>query len=320
MSEAVRELRAMGSECTLRVVGSDAERLIDGLVERLADLESRWSRFQPSSELSRLNAAGGRPVVMGPESIGVVSLAVEAWRSTDGLFDPTLLDALCDAGYDVDFDRLGDRVVPSTVASSSSSSVSFVDAIVIDREASTVTVPPSVAIDLGGIGKGRAADLLVGEVLGAGAVGACVDLGGDVRVGGRSIGDDGWGIVVDDPMTPGRDLAVLALAEGGVATSSRLRRRWRTSDGEAHHLLDPATGRPAATDLVAVTVVAAETAWAEAHAKAALIGGSIDGMALLATSGLSGIVVTEAGDVLRCGAIDDYLVDGLVELVDRTIA
>ena len=78
--------------------------------------------------------------------------------------------------------------------------------------------------------------------------------------------------------------------------------------GEAHHLLDPATGRPADTDLLAVTVVAASAAWAEVHAKAALVGGSVDGIALLADAGLSALLVTTDGDVVRVGSIGEFLV------------
>src|SRR4029077_6961859 len=97
---------------------------------------------------------------------------------------------------------------------------------------------------------------VVAELLEAGARGACVDLGGDLRAAGDSPNDDGgWTVALEDPWG-GDDLARVGLSDGAVATSSVLRRRW-TSGGQArHHLIDPRTGRPAETSLVQVTVVA----------------------------------------------------------------
>jgi thiamine biosynthesis lipoprotein len=99
------------------------------------------------------------------------------------------------------------------------------------------------------------------------------------------------------------------VAEGAITTSSRLRRRWSTTDGESHHLLDPATRLPARSGLAAVTVIAASAAWGEVHAKAALIAGPRDGVALLVDAGLCGLLVTDDEIVLRAGPFDQFLVD-----------
>lgn len=245
--------------------------------------------------------------MVGTDTFAIVTLAIDAWRATEGLFDPTMLDELVAAGYDNDFRTLGD-IGRALDAPARSLRLPVAGGIAFDADTSSIELPDGVHLDLGGIGKGYAADLVATELLADGAVGVCIDLGGDVRLAGSSIGGDGWGIEVADPFDGAADLALLAVGEGAVATSSRLRRRWRVGDGEAHHLLDPATGRPAETDLVAVTVVAASAAWAEVHAKAALIGGSVDGLALLVDAGLSALLVTEDHDVLRVGSIGDFLV------------
>jgi len=105
--------------------------------------------------------------------------------------------------------------------------------------------------------------------------------------------DGGLGTVtVDDPIHPGRELLRLAMPEGAVATSSRLLRRWQTTAGEAHHLIDPTTGRPAQTDVVAVTVVAGEAWWAEALTKALFLAGPAG---LHAIGDLHAVVVTADG-------------------------
>jgi thiamine biosynthesis lipoprotein len=143
--------------------------------------------------------------------------------------------------------------------------------IELDARSRTVTLPPGVTFDPGGIGKGLAADLVAAELVGAGAAGALVNLGGDLRALGMPPAHTGWVISVPDPWRPRRELIRIALPQGAVATTSRLRRRWSTPRGAAHHLIDPATGRPAASDVVAVTVVAAEAWRAEALAKLAFL-------------------------------------------------
>ena len=308
-AEALREFRAMGSECVVRIVGDESVigPIADRCVDRVLALHDLWTRFSDDSELSRLNAANGSPFAVSDDTFAIVALALEAWRATHGLFDPTMLESLRDVGYDLTFDELSDR--PPISITNEVGHTSGAGRVVLDAQSSTVTLPSGVQLDLGGIGKGRAADLVLERAIADGAVGACIDLGGDVRVGGTAVDGGGWGIVIDDPFHPGSDLAVLALGEGSVTTSSRLRRHWPTAEGDAHHLLDPATGRSAETDLVAVTVVAASAAWGEAHAKAALIAGVVDGIALLADAGLSALLITHQGDALRAGAIGDFLIE-----------
>ena len=115
---------------------------------------------------------------------------------------------------------------------------------VVDVDAGFVWMPPGVHLDPGAIGKGLAADLVCHELLLAGADGACVGIGGDVRVAGSPDDRDRWSITIDDPLDAGRELTRIDLADGGVATSSRLRRRWSRGGIELHHVVDPRTGRP----------------------------------------------------------------------------
>jgi thiamine biosynthesis lipoprotein len=137
-----------------------------------------------------------------------------------------------------------------------------------------------MCLDAGGIGKGLAADLVVGILTEAGAHGASVSIGGDIAVSGVAPQRGGWLIGIADPLIPAdTDIEVgqLVMLEGGVATSGTLRRRWRGAAGESlHHLLDPSTGRPThhRRELVGVTVVAGTAAWAEAWTKAVMVRGA----------------------------------------------
>jgi thiamine biosynthesis lipoprotein len=315
VQEHLRRFRALGSECLVRVVVADDDpsgpALLDGAVALLDDIEGRWSRFRPDSELTALNAHAGSPVFTSADTAAVVAMAVEAWRVTDGLFDPTVHDALVANGYDRTFDDIGvTGAQTSTTLPAAPAPVPGPADIEVDERIGLVVLPPGCHIDLGGIGKGRSADLAIDQLLGEGAVGACVDLGGDVRVGGLTVGGgDDWVIAVDDPFEPGRDLALLRLAGGAVTTSSRVKRRWSTGSGAAHHLIDPTTGRPAESGLAAVTVVAGAAAWGEVHAKAALIAGPGRARTLIEDAGMCALLVADDGTVTTAGPIDAFLME-----------
>ena len=314
MQEQLRRFRALGSECLVRVVVADDDpsgpALLDGAVALLDDIESRWSRFRPESELSALNAHAGSPVFTSADTATVVAMAIEAWRVTGGLFDPTVHDALVASGYDRTFDDIGGAGPSTTSAPDQPATFPGPADIEVDERIGIVVLPPGCHLDLGGIGKGRAADLVIDQLIASGAAGACVDLGGDVRVAGLTVGGgDDWVIAVDDPFEPGRDLALLRLAGGAVTTSSSMKRRWSTGSGAAHHLIDPGTGRPAESGLAAVTVVAGAAAWGEVHAKAALIAGVQRGRTLIEDAGMCALLVADDRTVVTAGPMEDFLVE-----------
>jgi thiamine biosynthesis lipoprotein len=142
----------------------------------------------------------------------------------------------------------------------------------IDPETRVVTAPAGVSIDLGGIGKGLAADVVASELLAAGADGVCVNLGGDLRVVGTPPHSDAWYVAIEDPGNRSAEVGHVALAEGAVATSNADGRTWRAGTTLVRHVLDPATGRSVAP-IGAVTVVAGECWWAEVLATAATVAG-----------------------------------------------
>jgi len=301
----------MGSECAVTVSSQDprsASLLADRAEATVRQLESLWSRFLPGSELMRLNDHAGSAFGVSPDTFSILGFAVEAWAFTDGLFDPTLLDVLIDAGYDRSFDQLQEAAGTFGIAESAVRSSPPPTEIGFDRETFAVTLPAALRLDLGGIGKGRAADIVVTMLERGGADGGCVDLGGDIAVFGERAEAQPWAVAVDDPAHPGTDLAMIILDEGAVATSSRARRHWRTPAGDAHHLIDPRTGVSSTSDLVAVTVVAAEAMWAEVYAKAALIAGATAGTELLEGAGLSALLVTDDSQLRPVGAIDGFMI------------
>jgi thiamine biosynthesis lipoprotein len=160
-----------------------------------------------------------------------------------------------------------------------------------------VRIPEATGFDPGGIGKGFAADLVTDFLIAGGATCTSVELGGDVRVSGEPWFDVNWSIGVADPFDESADIAAFSPEGGAVATSSILRRSWVVDGVQRHHLLDPGTGRPAATDLVSATACSSEAWWAEIASKVALIAGSNEAIDLLQEFGAPGLIVAADGSV-----------------------
>jgi len=264
---AERRWRAMGTACHVVVVVDDDEAGTAALADAVTAveaLEDRWSRFRAGSDVCRVNAAAGEPVAVAPVTLDAVAAALDARDRTAGRFDPTVLGALVAAGYDRSFADLPAARTPLATAPRRAAGA----AVRIDRRALTVAVERGAGLDLGGIGKGLAADLVVASLVGRpGVAGACVNLGGDLRVVGAAPPPEpaGWGVALDGG-------AVLAVADGGVATSTTAKRTWTGAGGERlHHVIDPATGRPALSPVETATVVAATAAEAEVLATSALL-------------------------------------------------
>jgi Membrane-associated lipoprotein involved in thiamine biosynthesis len=294
----------MGTTARILAFGGPPEA-VDRAHDSLAAMEGAWSRFRPESELSLLNAAsGGRPVLVSPSTFALIARAVDAWRRTGGRFDPTGLAAIRAWGYDRDFAEVNAPAGDSGPIGPSVPLLGCAD-IGLDPLVRAVTLPVGTTLDLGGIGKGYAADLVAAELMAAGAISVCVDLGGDLRVMGPGPYDGAWETTFEDPVLSDQ-LGRLRFADGAVATSTRMRRRWRRGDVELHHLLDPSTGAPAESGLATVTVIASEAWWAEVLAKAAFVAGAADGCALLEDAGVDGVLIADDGTITETRGMTSY--------------
>jgi len=293
----------MGTACGVVVVGGSPELAVRARA-RIEELESRWSRFRPHSEVSRINNADGRWIGLTTDTFMLMLRAIDAWRATGGRFDPTVLRALEANGYDRTFEHVSPEGPRATAAEAPPGG----DVIELDPRLRAIRVPPGVGLDFGGLGKGLAADLVVAMLRELGAAGACVSLGGDVRVTGEPPDDEGWRVGLADPYHEGHIVAAVRVDDGAVTTSTRLQRRWRRGGRDLHHLIDPATGQPADGGLDAVTVIAAEGWWAEAQTKAAFVAGRDQAIGVLTPFRSAGLLFGSPDDVVSFGPIDVFLV------------
>jgi len=257
----------------------DAARRL--LADDLAELDLACSRFRPDSELSALGTAARDATVpvtvtVSPLLAEAIAVSLRAASLTDGDVDPTVGGALSALGYDRDFRQvpatgpalpggIGVRVIPGWRS------------IRLDPASRRLTVPPGIQLDLGATVKGWAADRSAARIAATFGCGVLVSLGGDTSVAGEPP-NGGWRIRVQDLTAmpdepPPGPSTVVAIRDGGLATSSTAARRWKRGGDVLHHILDPRTGQPAAPVWRTASVAAASCADANTAATAAIIRG-----------------------------------------------
>jgi len=285
----------MHAACEI-LVGEAGPALQRWAVAEVGRLEQSWSRFRSDSELSVLNRSRGS-VRVGEALFDAVAKSIELWRATDGLFDPTVLDALERLGYDASFEIVRSRDHTAASAGATPHRSPGLAGVRLDHDRRIVHVPGGARIDLGGIGKGLAADRIAAGLVDRGACGACVSIGGDVAAAGESP-DGAWHVPVEDPRSPDRLLFTWAMQQGAVVASTTRFRRWRQGGEDRHHLVDPRTGTPSAAGIETVIVAGPDAWFAEGMAKAVVAAGAVDGVALLAAHGLTGWLYDTDGALL----------------------
>jgi FAD:protein FMN transferase len=308
---------------------------------RLCELERRWSRFLPESDISRLNASPEAFMLVSPDTVRLLVAMKEACLRTNGRYDPTMLSAIMAAGYSTSIDGSGRRSCkPGALGASSrrrqrpgeSGTAAArqggttpqwrprsgrrryvpdpslhrwtIDDVTVDPVTRAVVLPAGIGIDPGGIGKGLAADIVVTELLAAGTAGALVCVGGDLAAAGTPPTPQGWLVNVEEPRDPAKTQLGLMVSGGGVATSSTLSRTWLHGGEHRHHAIDPDTGTCSETDLAAVTVVARAGWEAEAHATAAVLCDAETVLDYLDLHELEGIATTLNGQILMSPGLE----------------
>jgi thiamine biosynthesis lipoprotein len=288
--EAIETFPCFGGSATVIVagVGPGGQPPVAASLakRRLLEWHHQFSRFEPDSELSRLNRDERETVPVSAVMARLIDAILEAARLSGGLVDGTLVEEIELAGYAQHFDSdsvpLAEALAqaPARAPAGPSGGARW-DSVSVNLPAGTVTRPPGLRFDSGGIAKGLFGDILAG-VLG-GHASFAVDCGGDLRLGGTA--GLARAVRVASPFD-GSIVHTFECSAGAVATSGIGKRSWIDAHGRpGHHLLDPATGRPAFTGVVQVSALAPTSVQAEVLAKTALLRGARDAVATLRHGG-----------------------------------
>lgn len=307
---ATASWEALGSTALVRV--DDPRTLAEAkaiVAAELAAIDLAASRFRSDSELEQVNAHAGRFMRIGALLHEAIAVALRAAERSNGAVDPSLGRAIRLAGYDRDFSAL-DPPVPESrrdpVPQLAAARAGGWRQIELSYDPPGVLVPAGMALDLGATAKAMASDRAARAVAAATGAGALVSLGGDIAVAGR-VPPGGWRIHVTDDHRSGPDAVgqTVAIASGGLATSSTTVRRWRRRDKkDMHHILDPRTGAPTQSPWRTVSVAAASCVDANVAATAAIVLGAAAPQ-WLADQGLAARLVAVDGRVMLLGGWPD---------------
>lgn len=295
-----RTVYTMDTVMNLTAYGENASAALDAAEETLRTLDAKLDRHDETSTVSALNRDG---TVEDAELAQLTDIAQTIGALSGGAFDPTVAPVM-DA-----WDFTGDAPrVPSD--EELSALLAHVGLEKLSVDGNTIALSDGAQLDLGGIAKGYAADLLRAQLEKEGVTSATLDLGGDVFVMGRKTDGSDWRIAVKDPVDTESYLGVVSAADKFVVTSGVYERYFEENGVRYHHILDPKTGCPAESGLVSVTVLCENGAWADALSTACFVLGPDGALALrddLADQGTNFelILVTDDGRVLYTDGLAD---------------
>ena len=310
-SQGPKSEYALGTVCTINLYDAGRPALYSSAFARLRELEEIFSANREDSDLARVNRnAGLRPVTVRPELIEVLSRALEFAEKSGGLYDPAIgpLVKLWGIGTG------NEQVAGNEEISEALALVNYRE-IEINRQEGTVFLNrPGMALDLGAIAKGYAADEIVKLLAGKGVERAIIDLGGNIFAKGgkkqeknitgfikkifsgkakQENADGFWRIGVQDPREHRGDyLGILELKNKTIVTSGIYERYFEKDGVRYHHIFSVENGFPAETGLLSVTIVADRSIDADALSTAAFVMGWERGRELIASiPGAEGIFV-----------------------------
>jgi thiamine biosynthesis lipoprotein len=308
----------MNTDVQFSLSGPKPRTLIRMVEESFHYFEHLLSRFRPDSELCHLNESQGLPFRATHDFFVVVEAALWAAQQTSGIYDPTILGYLESAGYDCTFKAVANwrplfkdtTTVQSSLVSKNlpAGKLSKFDYrhIQIDSFTQTISLPPGLRIDLGGIGKGWTVDRVADLIYDKGHF--LLNAGGDLYAYGSFGLEGGWDVHLAHPLNPDRDYASLKVDQHAVTTSTTAKRRWSKDGNIQHHLIDPRTGLPAQTDVISASVVSGRAFTAEIYAKTALILGVEDGLSFLESlPEVEGVLYSDSNKIYMTRQMDRFL-------------
>lgn len=269
-------------------------------IRRLEELLSTWI---PTSELSRVNQAAGRePVKVGQDTMMLLKRSLEVAGLTAGGFNIAIGPAIDAWGF------YGRSRIPEASELEALRPLVELEQVRLDPVAGTVYLArPGMRIDVGGIGKGFAADLAVEVMKSVGALGGVVALSGDMKTFGLVPDETRLVFGIKHPRKEGAILARVELQGEAISTAGDYERYFERNGVRYHHILDPGTLQPA-HGCQSVTVVAREGIMADGLDTGIFVMGPQRGMELVEKlPGVEAIIVDQAGHILVSSGLKDRI-------------
>lgn len=294
----------LGTIVTITLYEEETEKIFARISERLKDIENKMSLKIEGSEVNLINKAAGKSYVEVSQDVyKVVETGIAYSKNSNGRFDISIgpLVQLWDIGG-VNQNRPTDEDIQIKKAF-----INYEDIYINKEEKSIMLAKEGMILDLGGIGKGYAADEIVIILKEEGVQRAILNLGGNVLVLGTKPDGSDFKVGIQDPLSDrGAYMGVLSLKDKTVVSSGVYERYFELDGKRYHHILDPATGYPVDNDLLAVTIVTDKSMDADALSTSLFALGKDAGMAYIdSLDNVEALIVTRDKEVIVSNGLKD---------------
>jgi FAD:protein FMN transferase len=243
----------LGTECTITLYDHGEASTLDACFDRLREIHSRMTVDEPGSELDAVaDAAGREPVKVTDDVFVVMKRALELSRLSNGIFDPTVGPLVKLWGVNTANAR-----VPSPAEIAAARALINWRDVVMDEAGKTIFLKmPGMMLDVGGVGKGYAADEMVRILQACGVRSAMVDLGGNIFAMGSRPDGAPWRIGLQNPDAPrGSPFGIASVVNKTLVTSGVYERFFMKNGKRYHHIMDIHTGEPVENTVMSATVI-----------------------------------------------------------------
>lgn len=259
----------MDTKMTVKVYGEGAPEAAREAKERLLALDALWSATREGSDVARLNGGAGEAIALSPKTMRLLRMSEEVREETKGALDVTLAPLLQLWGFTGGVHR-----VPTAEEIEAARALTGAGKLKLDEAAGTARLEKGSSVELGAVAKGYAGELVAAELKSRGVRSALLDLGGNIETVGAREGGTPWRVGLRNPFG-GALLGTVEVADAAVVTSAIDQRFFTDEAGNRYwHILDPATGKPAASGLASATVVASSGGRADALSTALFVMGA----------------------------------------------
>lgn len=248
-AEVSKDLFAMDTYMTLTAYGEHAQEAVDKAAERVEELDALLSTGDENSEIYQLNQSG--EATLSEEGGYLVERALELYQKTDGAFDIAIYPVMQAWGFPTqEYHVPDDATLKEKLALADASKVNY------DKDTRKISFgQDGMEIDLGGIAKGYTSSQIMQIYQDCGVTSGLVNLGGNVQALGCKTDGSKWRVAIQSPDDTEDYLGILEIENQAVITSGGYERYFEEDGVTYHHIIDPATGYPADSGLISVTIV-----------------------------------------------------------------
>ncbi|MGM9916114.1 FAD:protein FMN transferase [Anaerotignum sp.] len=294
---------AMDTVMTFTIIHEDGEELIIDAEQEIRRLENLLSVTMDGSEIKQINEnAGKAPVRIPTETLELLQTSKDLGAETGNAFDIAIYPVVKAWGFTEE-----EQSVPPQETIDQLLPLTDLDDLILDKENSTAYLEKEgMAIDLGGIAKGYASDSVKALLKGKGVESALLSLGGNICTIGSKPDGSPWKTAVQNPLDANDYVGLLEISDTCVITSGGYQRYFEEKGKQYHHIIDPATGWPAESGLLSVTIVCESGTKADALSTALFVMGLKDGLEYWRTQDdFEAIFVTTDGEVVATEGLKD---------------